>query len=645
MPKSEPVLHKNKIVILGNPNVGKSTLFNQITKSYSLVSNFPYTTIAVSRAEIIIGGTQFEIIDTPGIMSLDIQSEDGLVTRDILIKEHPELLILCLDTNNIKRSLMLASQILEMHIPTIVCLNIVDEATRKGITIHREKLEKLLGSPVLETVAIEGRGIKELMRQIQKGAATGKKVHYKSFIERGLAELAQCFPSANIPALAILILLLQQDPGIEKFIQSKYGSQIFEKAIKISEKIRGLTKKPVDRILLEERNRWAEKVAAAITEKQAASLSKTGEAIGALTRHPLFGWLILLGIIYCTYIIVGRVGADTLAPFIDQKIFSPVNRAIGNVIPWDLAREFAVGHYGILTTGIANAVGTVMPILTLFFLILSFLEDSGYIANLCVLSNRLFQHIGLSGKAVLPIILGFGCKTMATLTTKILDSKKERYIAIFLIAFVIPCSPQLGINLAILSLFPFKAFLIVFGVLILIEIVAGLGLKRILKEDQSTDFILEIPPIRLPRFKNVMIKTYYRTRWFLVEAVPLFIIGAALLFLMDKLYVLEVIKRFIFPLMASFLNLPIKIVDAFLLSLARKEAGAVILLHLATAGQLDYVQAIVGIIVVTCFFPCFANIMCMVREVGLKSASWMSLVIVVFSVIIGGLVNYVLRAF
>jgi ferrous iron transport protein B len=641
--KSEPILHKNKVAIIGNPNVGKSALFNHITKSYSLVSNFPYTTIAVSRAFISIGGNQFEIIDTPGIMSLNIQSEDGLVTSNILIREHPEIIILCLDTNNFKRSLLLVCQIFELNIPVIVCLNIVDESRQKGITIRREKLEELLGVPVVETVATEGRGIRELLKQLQKSIIPGKQVQYKSFIEKGIVELLHCFPLDSKPSLAIIMLLLQQDPEIEKFIQSKYGPEISTKVSTIAEGIQKLTGKPLTRIILEARDRWAEKIVQDTTERQLALVGRVGEIVGAWCRHPLLGWVVLLGIIYGTYLIVGRVGSEILATYFDEKIFAPINSTIGKFIPWDFAREFAVGDFGILTTGLANAIGTVMPILALFFLILNFLEDSGYIANLCVLTNRLFQRVGLSGKAILPIVLGFGCKTMATLTTKILESKKERQIAIFLIAFAIPCSPLIGVNLAILALFPFKAFLIVFGILLATEIIAGLSLNKILKEDIVTDFILEIPPIRFPSFKNLMIKTYHRTKWFLVEAVPLFMIGAFFLFLLDKLYVLQAIKKFIFPVIVSFLNLPIVLVDAFLLSLARKEAGAVILLDLAKNDQLDYIQALVGIIVVTCFFPCFANTMSMIKVLGLKSALVMTLVIAVFSVIIGGIVNLILR--
>jgi ferrous iron transport protein B len=281
----------------------------------------------------------------------------------------------------------------------------------------------------------------------------------------------------------------------------------------------------------------------------------------------------------------------------------------------------------------------------LFFLILNTLEDTGYLPNLCILSNRFFQKIGLSGKSVLPIVLGFGCKTVATLATRILDSRKERYIAIFLIAFAIPCSAQLGVNIAVLAYFPVSAFILVFSVLALVEIMAGIVLNRIIKEEATTDFILEIPPVRLPNIKNLLLKTYYRLKWFLIEAVPLFIIGALALFIMDKLLILNLIKMLLSPIVVSFLGLPIKCVEAFLLCIARHEAGAVILMQLVKSGQLDFTQACVSIIIVTCFVPCFANLMAMIKELGMKKAMFMALVIIVSSILIGGSVNYLMRLF
>lgn len=636
-------IHKNKIVIVGTSNVGKSSLFNCLTSDYSIVANYPYTTVGVARGEITLGGKRFELIDTPGIYSLEIQSEDEIVTRNVLIKEHPEYVIQCIDAAILKTSLLLTSQLLELNLPLIICLNNVDGAKQKGIGIDRAELSQLLGVPVIETMAAEGRGVAELRRTILaiKPPAGGFK--HGEPIERDLQKLSAYFPVDTVPSPAVLLLLLLQDKDIEEWTRKQYGDSIYQDVKKLTHYIKTSVQTPLTRIIFRERSEWVEKILPAVSKRTELTRTRFLETCGALTRHPVYGWFILGALIYATYLLVGKVGAVILVDFINAHLFDPFTALVGKSIPWDFWRDFAVGEYGILTMGLANAVGTVLPILALFFLILNILEDTGYLPNLCILSNRFFQKIGLSGKSVLPIVLGFGCKTVATLATKILDSRKERYIAIFLIAFAIPCSAQLGVNIAILAYFPVSAFVLVFCVLALVEIMAGLLLNKIIKQEATTDFILEIPPVRLPNVKNLLIKTYYRLKWFLIEAVPLFMIGALVLFVMDKLLILHLIERMLAPVVVSFLGLPIKCVEAFLLCIARHEAGAVILMQLVKTGQLDYVQACVSIIVVTCFVPCFANLMAMIKELGMKRALVMSLVIVVASIGIGGAVQYLMR--
>jgi len=494
-------------------------------------------------------------------------------------------------------------------------------------------------------MATEGKGVAELRRYILTTKPPANGFKHKELIERDLEKLSGYFPVDHMPSPAVLLLLLLEDKDIEAWTRNQYGESIYQDVKKLTQYLKTSLQTPLDRIVFRARNEWVEKIVIAVSGRSKIISTRFLETCGALTRHPVYGWPILGAIIYGTYLLVGKVGAVVLVDFINTYLFDPFITVIGNSIPWEFWRDFAVGDYGILTMGLANALGTVLPILALFFVILNTLEDTGYLPNLCILSNRFFQKIGLSGKSVLPIILGFGCKTVATLATKILDSRKERYIAIFLIAFAIPCSAQLGVNIAVLAYFPVSSFILVFCVLAIVEIMAGLVLNKIIKQEAITDFILEIPPVRLPNVKNLLLKTYYRLKWFLIEAVPLFIIGALVLFTMDKLLILHVVERMLSPLVVSFLGLPIKCVEAFLLCIARHEAGAVILMQLVKAGQLDYVQACVSIIIVTCFVPCFANLMAMIKELGMKSAVVMAGIIIVSSLFIGGAVNYLMRLF
>ena len=642
---SHTALHKDKIVIVGNSNVGKSSLFNHLAREYSIVANYPYTTIEIARGTLAIGGRQFELIDTPGIYSLEIQSADEIVTRDILIKEHPECVIQCIDAANLKTSLLLTSQLLELATPLIICLNNVDGAGKKGIEIDSIELSRSLGVPVIETVASEGKGLPDLRRAILDTKYPSNGFKHTEFIQGHLEKIARHFPDHNRPPSALVLLLLLGDALIEEWVQKYYGDAICRNAANEARAIRASVTTPIGRIVFNRRNEWSNGIVRLVSGTTALTASRLLERFGALARHPVYGWLILAGIVYVTYLLVGKLGAIVLVPAINEHFFNPLTSFIGSLVPFAFWRDFLVGDYGILTLGFANAVGTVIPILALFFFVLNTLEDIGYLPNLCILSNRFFQQIGLSGKSVLPIILGFGCKTAATLTTRILDSKKERYIAIFLIAFAIPCSAQLGINIAVLAFFPISAFIFVFGVLAVVEIVAGVILNKGIQEEARTDFILEIPVIRIPTVKNLLLKTYYRLKWFAVETIPLFVLGALVLFVMERLLILDLLKVFLSPVVVSFLGLPVKCVEVFLLCIARREAGAVILLHLLKAGQIDYVQACVGTITISLFMPCFANVMAMIKELGWKAALLMVLVITGSSILIGGLINHLMRIF
>lgn len=637
-------LHKNRIAIVGNPNVGKSSLFYGLTRTYALAANVPHTTMQVSRAPLRIEGRDYEVIDTPGILSLDLPAEDGLITRAILLDEHPEIIILCLDSNNLRRSLLLAAQVLELDIPLVICLNFADEARLKGIKINRKRLEGLLGVPVVETVASEGHGVRELHRALPRAALVeAEKAPCPRFIEQALDDLSACFPEAAVPADGILQLLLAGAPGIERHLRSRYGDALVERAAAIAHAVSGRGRKDIAKLLFRERSRWAGRIEGLIVEHAPSGVGRIAHAMGSLSRHPVWGWAILLLVIYCTYLMVGRIGIGLLVPLLEDRLFAPLNACLAAAVPWSALRDFLFGDYGLLTTGFENALGTVLPVLAMFFLILNLLEDSGYIANLCVLTNRAFQPLGLSGKSILPLVLGFGCRTMAVLTTRILESRKERMIAVFLISCATPCAPLLGVSLAILALLPFTATVAVFGVIAGRAVCAGLLLNRLFRTDRTPDFIIEIPPVRLPSLKNLLIKTYYRLKWFTVEAVPLFMIGAVLLFLADKIMVLDLIKKGMEPLVGTVLHLPAAVVDALLLCLLRLEAGAVIVLKLARAGDLDAVQTIVSVIVITGFTPCFANIMAIAKELGIKTAVWMTAAITAAAFAVGGMVGFMLR--
>ena len=242
----------------------------------------------------------------------------------------------------------------------------------------------------------------------------------------------------------------------------------------------------------------------------------------------------------------------------------------------------------------------------------------------------------------MPLVLGFGCKTMATLVTRGIQSRKEKFIAVYLIAFAIPCAAQLAIDMGILGKVGFIAFLIAYGTLAFVELGAGFILNRIIKEEKKSDFIQELPAIRIPNPKAILVKTYYRLYWFLKEAIPIFIIAAAVLFLFDKTGILGLTKRLLSPVVVNWLGLPINIVDALILSLARHEAAAALLFNMVDAGALNYIQCIVAVVITTMFVPCFANIVAMCKEMGVRTGIAMATVINISSFILAGILNWIL---
>jgi ferrous iron transport protein B len=270
------------------------------------------------------------------------------------------------------------------------------------------------------------------------------------------------------------------------------------------------------------------------------------------------------------------------------------------------------------------------------------MEDSGYLPRLAVMTNRIFKRIGLNGKAVLPMVLGLGCDTMATMTTRILETEKDRTIVTLLLALGVPCSAQLGVILGMFSGLPVFYFLVWIALILIILVVVGYLAARVIPGETS-DFVLEIPPLRIPQLSNVMVKTLARVEWYLKEAVPLFILGTLILFAMHKANILILLEKVTTPLIVYFLGLPAKVTEAFIIGFLRRDYGAAGLFVLAKDGQLNPHQILVSLVTLTLFIPCIAQFFMMVKERGLKKALWLSVVIFPIAFGVGGMLNFVLR--
>jgi ferrous iron transport protein B len=370
------------------------------------------------------------------------------------------------------------------------------------------------------------------------------------------------------------------------------------------------------------------------------------DRIGNLALTPIAGSLILFIILLALYFIVGKFAAGYLVDLLVKDFFGgvvgPVLNNIVAMIPYAPARDIIMGEYGLYTMAFVPLLGLVLPVIMVFFFTFGFIEDSGYFSRLSILLNRLFNKIGLNGKAVLPMVLGFSCVTMATLSTRVLDSKRERFIAIFLLSLGVPCSAKLSMILVILAQVSFAAFFVVFGVIFSLTLTTGFILSRLMPAE-SSHFIMEIPPIRIPSLKNIITKTSYRSLMFLREALPLFIIGALGLFLVAKIGLLVALENFFAPVVKDFMGLPPQFAESLIMGFIRGEAGIAVLKKLVDGGVMDHRQLVVAMIVTILFIPCVTNFLLIIKEQGAKKALAIIVSVTACAVLTGGIMNYLFQ--
>ena len=619
-----------EIAVIGLPNTGKSQIYNELTGQYALVANYPLTTVDVSRAKVSVKGSNYKIIDTPGLHSLYIHSEEELVVRDFLYSEKPDGIIQCIDANRLKQSLFLTLDIVELGVPFSIVLNSIEETARNDTRIDVRSLSAALGVEVFDHRSPSSHGnLKSILESVRKSSLQPR---YDAPLTEVFRKVEECIPENQPYRIKTAILIADGDP----YIETTLGSSLTE-----VNAIRSQYRGNLSRDLGSERARIVESLFKENTIAASTGQSRVAQEFARITRHPVYGLPILGAILVVAYILVVHV-AGWIEGSLSSVLVDPLVERIATAVRSPVLSDFLVGDYGILTLGLFNALVTVLPILSMFFLLMGFVEDVGYLPNVSVLARRVLGKIGLSGRSIMSLVLGFGCKTMATLTTRGITSKRERYITIYLIAFAIPCSAQLAIDMAILGRVGFVAFLIAYATLAIVEIGAGFILNKIMKKEAQSDFIQELPPIRMPSPVAILKKTAYRLYWFLKEAVPIFLVAAVVLFLVDLSGILGSLKSILHPVVTGWLGLPIDMVEILIISLARHEAAAGMLLRMVDSGALDYIQVIVAVVITTMFVPCFTNIVAMCRQIGVSKGLLMTVTINLSSFVLAGILHWLL---
>jgi ferrous iron transport protein B len=519
----------------------------------------------------------------------------------------------------------------------------MDEAERMGLGIDAALLQEKLGIPVVTAAAAKKRGLPELKEAIasynhKKHAVFGYSNRLESDID---AVVTLLHGEYSLSKKSLALLLLQRDEEVAEIVKKIEGDNYAAVEDKVKEKIFA-RRDSFHLDLSMERKAVVRGLLNGVFHKPANAKVSFGERLSRLAVRPLTGIPLLLIVLYFgLYRFVGHFGAGTLVDFLEgtlfEHYFNPwVTGAAKAIIPWRTIQELFVGEYGIITLGLRYAVGIILPIVATFFLFFSILEDSGYFPRLALLVDRVFKKIGLTGRAVIPMVLGFGCDTMATMVTRTLETVRERVIATLLLALAIPCSAQLGVILARLS--KFTGALVVWAVcMILIFLVIGFLAAKVMP-GEAPMFYMELPPMRVPQLSNVLTKTYSRMQWYFLEILPLFILISVVLWIGKITHLFERMVDWMTPIMAS-LGLPKETAVAFIFGFFRRDYGAAGLYDLQTKGLLDARQLTVAAVTLTLFIPCVAQFLIMKKERGMKVALAIALFVSMLAFSSGWLLN------
>lgn len=597
-----------KIVLAGNPNVGKSVFFNALTGLYVDVSNYPGTTLDMACGRY--GGDV--VIDTPGVYGVSFLNEEEKTTRDIILSA--DIVVNIVDAVHLERDLFLTLQIIDMGVPVVVALNMVDDAVREGLKINVTLLEKILNVPVISTVAVHNTGMDELKRRLYYA----RPGHVDPFL---LEELRKIPPPAS---RAEALLVLEGDPVISERCGVKPGTE--------REALYRARREKVNQIVAQ-------------VVKETNQGARFATRLGRWMLLPITGFPLLALTLWAIYELVGVFFAQFIVDITDGIMtgyYEPAVRSLlGSFIPPEsVLNTLLAGQFGLLTLTVTYLIGLLLPLVLGIFLVLSILEDSGYLPRIATLVDRTLIGLGLNGQAVIPLILGFGCVTMACITTRLLGSDRERRIAIFILALGVPCSAQMAIITAVLAGLGASYMFLYILVMFSIVVCSGTLLGRFLP-GRPSPLLIELPPLRLPRLQNVSKKVWIKSYQFIKEAFPLFAGGTLFLGILEVTGLLQGVRDFLVPLTVGWLHLPSEVADIFIMGFIRKEFGAAAILTLPMLP----LQKFVVMITLSLTVPCIASTMVIFKERGWREGLLIWSTVFTLAFVIGGAVARLLEAF
>lgn len=567
------------LVLAGNPNVGKSVVFSALTGVYVDVSNYPGTTVEVTHGHF----GDWEVLDTPGVYGVSDFNEEERVAKEVIVDA--DVIVNVVDAVHLERDLFLTLQLLDMKIPMVVALNMADEARKRGVGVTAASLSEKLGVPVIETIATTGHGIEELKASVSE-ARVG---HFDPVAaENPLEESDEAYSARRKRVNAITDVVV-----VEELSEATFGARL-----------------------------------------------------SAAMLHPLTGIPILAGILYLMYLVVGVGISGHVVDFLENNVMNAywvpfIERLVSYLTPLDsVVGQVLAGEFGVLTMTPTYLIGVILPLVIGFYALLAVLEDSGLLPRIAALADRALTKVGLNGRAVIPLILGFGCVTMATLTTRILGNRRERFIATALLAIAVPCSAQIAVIATLMTRTSPAISLAYFALLILVFGLVGTALNRIMP-GEPTSLLIDLPSLRLPRADNVLKKTFLKVKNFMVEVTMFFAFGALLMSTLKLSGVLDLIIEWARPLTEGWLHLPAQAATAFVMGFVRRDFGAAGFFEM----DLTNIQLLVGMITITLFVPCLASTLVIFKERGWKYTLGVFLSSISLAFLVGGIVSRVAELF
>jgi len=567
-----------KILLMGNPNVGKSAIFSRLTGIHVVVSNYPGTTVSYTQGFMKLGEKMAEVIDVPGTYTLEPTSEAEEIALQML--NTGDIVVNVANATNLERNLYLTLQLLERGIPVVVALNMWDDTKHLGIHIDLDKLRELLGVPVIPTVAVTSEGIKELVENIPQ--ATSPQTPARSRNERW----------ATIGGI-------------------------------------------IDQVQL-------------ITHRHHTWLERLADA----SVKPLTGGIIALAVLASAFMVVRFIGESLISYVLDplfNNLWAPVVLRLSDLMGGGgFLHDIVVGKlangevnfvesFGLLTTGLYVPFAMVLPYIVSFYLVLGLLEDIGYLPRLAVLMDTIMHRLGLHGYAIIPTLLGLGCNVPAVLATRILESKRERFIAATLISIAVPCAALQAMILGLVGAQGAQYVAMVYGTLLVVWIILGIILNRLVR-GFSPELLIEIPPYRLPPWRTVLQKLWMRTYGFLAEAIPIILGAVVVINILYILGVFDAIANFTAPVVTGLLGLPKEAVTALAIGFLRKDVALGMLAPLALSAK----QLVVGSVVLAMSFPCIATFVVLLRELGVVNMLKAAGIMIATALIVGGILNLIL---